>query len=148
MTGNALLLSIKPRFADAIFAKAKGVELRRVRPRVSAGDLILVYVTSPRCALEGAFEVERVLEARPSALWQSVRRTAGITKTEFDDYYRGSKAAYGIVVRRVWKLAPVSLAALRRARIRPPQSYHYIDAVKALRLGDKITDRPAVLKTR
>ena len=142
MTGNALLLSIKPRFADSIFERKKRVELRRVRPRVSAGDLVLVYVSSPRCALEGAFEVERVLEAAPAQLWRSVQQTAGISEDEFHDYFRGCSQGYGIVVRRVWKLEPVTLASLRRARIRPPQSYQYLDSAKALRLGTGVTTRP------
>lgn len=142
MTGNALLLSIKPRFADAIFNRTKRVELRRVRPRLKAGDLVLVYVSTPRCALEGAFEVERVFSAKPAVLWRSVQKTAGVTKLEFDHYFKGCQDGYGIVVRRVWKLPPVSLALLRRARIRPPQSYHYLDSAKALRLGTGITARP------
>lgn len=128
MTGKALLLSLKPRFADAIFLRTKRVELRRVRPRLSAGDLVLVYVTSPRCSLEGAFEVERVLEAKPAALWGHVAHNAGVTRAEFMQYFQGSSMAFGIVIRRVWRFAPLSLSTLRKAKIRPPQSYHYLDS--------------------
>jgi predicted transcriptional regulator len=134
MIGHALLLSIKPRFADAIFARTKRVELRRVKPRVQPGDLVLVYVTSPRCTLEGAFEVERVFAEPPLKLWQHVHEVAGITKEEFTAYFADCDMAYGIVVRRAWKLAPVSLAALRKAKIRPPQSYQYLDPSTTIRL--------------
>ncbi len=134
MNSSALLLSIKPRFADAIFARQKRVELRRVRPRVGPGDLVLVYVTSPRCALEGAFEVERVLEAKPSTLWGHVSHNAGVTHAEFNEYFRGRETAYAIVVRKVWRLAPVALSTMRRVRIRPPQSYQYLDESAAARL--------------
>ena len=84
--------------------------------------------------------------ALPSALWRSVKRSAGVTKPEFDQYFRGAKCAFGIVVRRVWKLNPISLATLRQARIRPPQSYHYIDTSMAIQLGKGITARPSVAK--
>ncbi len=134
MNGSALLLSIKPRFADAIFARTKRVELRRVKPRVGPGDLVLVYVTSPRCTLEGAFEVERVFAESPTVLWRHVEKQAGVTKEEFDSYFSGRDVAYGIVVRKIWKLPPVSLSALRRAKIRPPQSYQYLDRAVAGRL--------------
>lgn len=134
MNGSALLLSIKPRFADAIFARKKRVELRRVKPRVGPGDLVLVYVTSPRCTLEGAFEVERVFAEHPAALWLHVEKQAGVTEREFQDYFKGRQIAYGIVIRRVWKLAPVPLSAMRKAMIRPPQSYHYLDYAATGRL--------------
>lgn len=135
MNGSALLLSIKPCYADAIFARKKRVELRRVKPRVGPGDLVLVYVTSPRSALEGAFEVERVLSERPSTLWKHVEQHAGLNRQEFDDYFDGRNVAYAIVVRRVWRLSPVTLSAMRKAKIRPPQSYHYLDAKTAGRLS-------------
>ena len=134
MNGSALLLSIMPRYADAIFARSKRVELRRVKPRLGPGDLVLVYVTSPRCALEGAFEVERVLTEKPAVLWKHVSHNAGVTRDEFNHYFEGRDTAYAIVVKKVWRLAPVTLAKMRKARIRPPQSYHYLDKSTASRL--------------
>jgi len=135
MNSSALLLSIKPRYADAIFAREKRVELRRVKPRVGPGDLVLIYVSSPRCALEGAFEVERVLEAKPSALWGHVSERAGINRAEFDDYFGEREMAYAIVVRKVWRLTPVTLSTMRRVKVRPPQSYQYLDKPTAARLA-------------
>jgi predicted transcriptional regulator len=134
MKGRALLLSIKPRFADAIFAKTKRVELRRVKPKVGPGDLVLVYVSAPRSRLEGAFEVERVFAEPPSKLWPDVEKQAGVTKAEFDAYFSGRETAYGIVIRRVWALRPVSLATMRKVQIRPPQSYQYLEAIETARL--------------
>lgn len=134
MNGSALLLSIKPRYADAIFARQKRVELRRVKPRVGPGDLVLVYVSSPRCALEGAFEVERVMEATPATLWGHVSHNAGLTRCEFNEYFRDREIAYAIVVRKVWRLPPVTLSTMRKAKIRPPQSYQYLDKPTAAKL--------------
>ncbi len=142
MKGRALLLSIKPRFADAIFAKTKRVELRRVKPKVGPGDLVLVYVSAPRSTLEGAFEVERVFSETPAKLWQHVQRQSGVTKAEFDTYFSGRDIAYGIVIRRVWMLAPVSLAVMRKVRIRPPQSYQYLEPIQTERLVANGSRRP------
>lgn len=127
MSGNALLLSLKPRFADAIFDGTKTVELRRVRPRVKAGDLVVVYVTSPRCQIEGAFRVERVLEASPTALWRVVTHRSGTTKDEFFGYFDGKSRGFGIVVRERWRLAaPLKLGRMRTKKLRPPQGYQYL----------------------
>lgn len=128
MNGRALLLSLKPRFAEAIFEGRKTVELRRVPPRVGPGDLVFVYVTSPRCLLEGAFEVSRVLHGSPGGLWKAVREHCGLAKAEYRTYFSAARRAYGIVIRRSWRLdSPVDMAFLRAQDIRPPQGYRYLD---------------------
>jgi len=66
MINHAFLISIRPRFAEMIFAGSKTVELRRVCPKVSAGDLALVYVSSPAMELRGSFEVGKILTASQS----------------------------------------------------------------------------------
>jgi predicted transcriptional regulator len=129
MTQRALLISIRPRFAEKIFAGTKTVELRRVRPRVSAGDLVFVYVSSPIKELQGAFEVGRVITAAPSVLWKRLGKNAGVTHAEFRDYFSGKDLTHAIVIKRFWKLpVPLSLPELRQRTggFRPPQSFRYI----------------------
>lgn len=124
---KALLLSIKPRFADAIFQGTKTFELRKVRPRVSEGDLVLVYVTVPRCRLEGAFKVGTVLEMPPEKLWRRIRGTCGVTKAEFMTYFADKTTAFAIGVEDAWLLeSAVHLSALRTEDILPPQGYRYL----------------------
>jgi len=123
-----LLLSIRPIYSEKIFSGKKRVELRRIRPSVHRGDLVLVYTSSPSCELTGAFVVGAVESATPVRLWAKVRQTCGLTRAQYDDYYRGSKKAYGIRIERSWRLEmPLKLACLRRhsARFHPPQSYRY-----------------------
>jgi predicted transcriptional regulator len=140
MSDRALLLSIRPKFATKIFDGSKTVELRRVRPSISEGDLVLVYASSPTRALLGAFEVDRVLCSTPSKIWSEVEECAGITQAEFDDYYAGAKKAFGIFIKRIWLFdEPVKLPALRqkRAEFRPPQGYHYMSTTDVLLSGLK-----------
>ncbi|MBI3850439.1 MAG: hypothetical protein HY298_09140 [Verrucomicrobia bacterium] len=129
MPNHALLISIRPRFAEMIFAGTKNVELRRLRPRIGKGDLVFVYVSSPVMALEGAFEVGEVVSGAPSSIWRKFNGGSGLSKREFDVYYKGKKTAFAILINRYWRLpAPVRLAKLRKERngFHPPQSYHYI----------------------
>src|SRR5712671_5544390 len=92
---KVLLLSIKPKYAEKIFSGNKRVELRRTKPNVKKGDLVAVYVSSPVMALMGEFEVEAVMKNTPRALWCEVNNYAGVSKSEYDEYYEGSKTAFG-----------------------------------------------------
>ncbi|HEY9294972.1 MAG TPA: hypothetical protein VIQ31_01115, partial [Phormidium sp.] len=67
MPNTILLLSIKPEYAKKIFKdQTKKVELRRVRTRLTEGDIVLVYVSSPEKVFVGSFEVEGVIESKAS----------------------------------------------------------------------------------
>lgn len=130
MSNHAFLISIRPRFAEMIFAGSKTVELRRVCPKVSAGDLALVYVSSPAMELRGSFEVGKILTASPSALWNKVGKSSGITRAEFFAYFKNKKRAHALVIKRAWPLPnPVGLKTLRRYKggFRPPQNFHYLN---------------------
>lgn len=138
---SALLLSIQPHHAEKIFNGTKRVELRRVRPRVIAGDLVLVYVSTPIKALTGAFEVKAVVEASPRKLWQAVAGDAGLTRNEFFKYFSGASLGFGIRLRKVWSLPkPVALISLRRNwhRFRPPQSYQYLSDHEVQKIAGRI----------
>ena len=129
MANNALLISIRPRFAEMIFAGTKTVELRRMRPRIGKDDMVFVYVSSPVKALEGAFEIAEVVSGSPKSIWRRLGSNTGLSKQEFDNYFDGKNVAFAIRIRRYWRLpSPVRLASLKRQRngFHPPQGYHYI----------------------
>jgi len=135
---HSLLISVQPKYADKIFAGEKTVELRKVRPKVTSGDIVLVYASSPTMALVGGFEVGSVIENTPMALWNKVKRSAGLTKDEFSDYYNGSSNAYGIFIKKPWYFeTPMALQNLRKKLegFHPPQSYRYVSMQEAQLLG-------------
>ncbi len=134
MPGRTLLLSIRPEFADKVFAGTKTVELRRIRPKVAIQDLVLVYASTPVRAIVGAFRVREVIEKSPAMLWKEVRDHAGITRRQFDDYYSGAPKAFGIFLSSVRRFhQPVELIRLRKLwpGFHPPQSYRYLDLYQA-----------------
>jgi predicted transcriptional regulator len=129
MSKHVLLLSIRPKFAEMIFAGTKTVELRRVRPTIAAGDLALVYVTSPVKELQGAFKVSKTVSGKPDFIWKKYGKKSGVTRDEFDTYFNGKVEAHALLIEEAWMLAkPVRLACLRKEKrgFRPPQSFHYI----------------------
>jgi predicted transcriptional regulator len=122
-------MSIKPKYSDLIFSGVKTIELRRVCPKVTQGDLILVYVSSPRMALVGGFEVEGIVSAPPEDLCKKWHSKAGVDQPTFLGYFQGSTTAYGILIGRTWQFdSATELKALRRSKggFHPPQSYRYV----------------------
>jgi len=129
MNKRVLLLSIQPPHAEKIFERTKLVELRRTRPAIVAGDLILVYVSSPVKAIVGVLEIDRIIEATPARLWPEVSGKAGIDRKQFDEYYIGAERAFGLFLKNVrWFPHPIDLQYLRRLwhNFRPPQSFRYL----------------------
>lgn len=149
MPGSVLLLSVKPKYAAMIFAGTKGVELRKVRPQVTSGDTVLVYVTAPVKALSGMVTVDRVVTGKPSSLWPLVREHAGLTRDEFDQYYAGAPTGYAIIFSEVARLAsPVNLGTLRSLweGFQPPQTYSYLPAGELRSVQALLGHRPKLCR--
>jgi predicted transcriptional regulator len=126
---TAVLLSIRPQHARNILNGSKTVELRRTRPRIQTGDLALVYVTRPVCAVVAAFTVGRVVAQPPEELWFSVRQHAGVDRRQYDTYYAGATIGTAIFVANIRQLPePLALSDLKEAipGFRPPRSYRYV----------------------
>jgi predicted transcriptional regulator len=126
-TRRIALLSIHPRHADNILNGSKAVELRRV-PISDETSHVVIYATSPVCAVVGWFEVEGVDRASRSAIWETHGATTGVTRREFRRYFEGAAHAVAIRVRRPTRLAtPVALDSIPGVS-RPPQSFQYLEA--------------------
>ena len=142
-----LVLSIKPVFATAILRGEKTVELRRRRPCVKTGDIIIVYASSPIMAILGMCEVDSITSGHPRCLWPKVRARAGMNWREYSAYFEGTTKGTAICLRRPHCLeVPVTLDEIRRIapRFRPPQSYRYFRSLSSdlLTLLREITNQP------
>lgn len=128
MASRKLLISIKPRFAALIFNGTKTVELRRQQPRVTTGDTVVVYESSPVMHVTGTAIVKAVESDTPRAIWLRFRKAVGISKREYDAYFDGADQAVAIHLESPSPLSePVSLEKLRRDfEINPPQSFRYL----------------------
>ena len=139
MSNRAVVMSIKPKYADLIFAGTKTIELRRVCPKVGPGDLVLVYVSSPRMALVGGFEVAGIVSGNPLNFCKKWQTQSGVEKETFLHYFQGAATAYGILIGRTWQFeSATELKALRRRNggFHPPQSYQYVGSEELVKLMD------------
>ena len=128
-TPKALLLSLKPRYADLIFEGVKKAELRRRSLVQMEGRDVFVYVTSPIMMLRGGFRVGEVWAGTPQDIWDRVSEWAGVDKDDFDAYYSGQSIAYALEITDVWEYAnPPGLGTLRSQfdTFIVPQSWRYV----------------------
>jgi predicted transcriptional regulator len=125
---RAMLLSVHPRFATAILAGSKTVEVRRQRVAAPPGTPVLLYATAPTMALVGMARIASVHVGSPKEVWSAHRAQTGITQREYDAYMDGATQASGLTLEDPVPFAePVSLSALRAAgTFHPPQSYRYL----------------------
>ena len=136
-----LLISVKPEYAARMFAGKKTAELRRIRPAVERGDWVLVYASSPRKAILGAFQVETTLERSPDDLWKICGESAAVSREAFDKYFAGSRLAFAILMARIQPFPePLQLEQIREhlPTFHPPQSYAYLG--EGSQTGDALLD--------
>lgn len=137
-----VLISIKPRYLDAILSGRKTVELRKRSTRIPTGTRLLLYASSPRCAVVGEARVGSREELSIEDLWVKHGVAAAVTREELDAYYAG--AEQGVVlglldVRRYPVALPLSTLRDASTGFRPPQSYMrapaFLDALLRRLLG-------------
>ena len=129
-----LVLSVRPKFADAILDGRKTIEIRRQRPNVQPGTLGFVYSSSPIQAVVGLFRVDGILTATPDELWLAARCGAGISRHDFDYYLGDAEFGHAMSISCARPLPnPVKLSQLRAIwpECKPPRSFGYLVAADA-----------------
>jgi predicted transcriptional regulator len=119
------LMSIHPRWSDAIFAGEKTVELRR-RPLAPDIRHVLVYATAPVSALAGWFAVAAIETAEPRGIWHRWGSHAAVDRATFDRYFTDTDTAVAIVIGDVFPFLDHLPLNEWGGVARPPQCYQYL----------------------
>jgi predicted transcriptional regulator len=126
---RALFISVKPHYASAILDGQKTVELRRTRPNLSAGTLVILYSSTPTRAVVGWAQLAAVREGTPGEIWAEFGFAAGIDEPSYDIYFDGADQAFALELDDVVAASqPVPLDVIRSIGIQPPQSWRYVPA--------------------
>ena len=121
-----VLLSLKPRFAEAILAGEKTFEFRRALFRHPVTSVV-IYASSPTRKVVGEFTIGKVLFLGIDALWNSTRHGGGIDRDYFERYFAGRSQGYALKVKRARRYR-LPLCLLKDLGIKhPPQSFRYLD---------------------
>lgn len=132
-----VVLSLKPRFAEAILAGVKTVELRRTVPKIVVPTLALLYATTPVRELVGTCIVTSVKTADLATLWRGYGSRSDLRHHEFQQYFDGVDVGTALVLTQPRAFdRRVSLQDLRAKPngFRPPQSFAYVDT----KTGDQL----------
>ena len=122
-----VLLSVKPRFAQAILDGTKRFEFRRALYRCPNVHTVVLYASSPVQRVIGEFSVAAVLALAPDALWRATHRYAGIDRDYFDAYFGGRDIGFALKVGSTRRYrTPLSLRRDLRIAV-PPQSFCYLN---------------------
>lgn len=120
-----VLLSIKPEFANKIFAGEKTFEYRKATFTKNVSTVV-VYATQPVGLIIGEFDIDRVLEGTPTDLWQETKSGAGISEDFFSEYFRGRLRGYAIKIKGS-RLYSKAINPYRTSdHFVPPQSFRYL----------------------
>lgn len=133
-TSRALLISVKPRYAEAILDGSKTVELRRTRPNLPDGSVVILYSSTPTRAVVGWAQLTRVREGTPVEIWDEYGAAAAIDEPDYDAYFYGTDQAFALELDGVVAVQPIPLSVIRSIGIQPPQSWRYVPADLTTRL--------------
>jgi predicted transcriptional regulator len=126
---RALLISVKPQYANAILEGTKTVELRRTRPNLPDGSLVILYSSTPTRAVVGWAHLTGVREGTPIEIWDNYGAAAAIEAPDYDAYFDGTDTAFALELDGVVAaVQPIPLDVIRSIGIQPPQSWRYVPA--------------------
>lgn len=133
-SGSAILLSIKPRFANLILAGTKLAEFRRAAPSQHVSTIV-IYSSAPVQSIVALVDVSETIEGTPSALWAIARDNGGgLTRSELRAYFVGKEKGYAFLLSnlRIFE-KPVNPKTFFK-EFTPPQSFKYLTEREQLRL--------------
>lgn len=122
-----VLLSIKPKYANAILNGEKEYEFRKVIFRKRGIEKVYIYSSSPVKKIVGAFVVGDIIADHPRRIWKKCRNKSGIQKGDFFAYFNGIEKGYAIKIDELEIFEdPIDPRSILEDFV-PPQSFCYID---------------------
>jgi len=132
--GKAIVLSIKPKYAELILAGTKTVEFRRAWAAEKV-DMIAIYASAPIQKLVGIVQVADIVRAKPTTLWSYCsKRGGGLTKTELTAYFNDKDAGFAVLLQDA-KRFPKGIDPKKVVKgFTPPQSFRYMTTAEIRKL--------------
>ena len=123
---NVILLSIKPKYADAIMSGQKTVEFRRWQFTPHA-EHVVIYTTRPVQKIVGYFRIAGTERASKTVLWAKYGEKGAISRKNLFSYLENVPSALAIRIGPCWMLREA--ISLRGIATCPPQSFTYLTTV-------------------
>ena len=126
----ALLLSLRPKFALAIYEGRKRIEFRRLAPRCSLPIKAYIYETRPVGRVTGIVDVVDIIQAPVGELLKLVD-ASDLLRADYRSYLSGASNPCGLLLERAQKfMQGATISELFDNLSRPPQSFCYVSGRK------------------
>lgn len=123
-----VLLSIKPKYANAILAGIKLVEFRKIAFKQKI-ERVYIYSSAPEQKIIGYFTIENIVSDTPERLWRKFNRVGSITHEDFFEYYANKEVGYSIKIKSVNRFKKSIDPKQIFDNFVPPQSYMYCEKI-------------------
>lgn len=134
-----ILISLRPAYTKAILDGKKTVELRRRRVHAAVGTWVWLYSKTPTARIEGIARIKHVHEGGLPDIWSEYSNQVGVSKGEFEDYFKGCRKGCAIVLAEARAIFPaVDLKTVRSqlGGFHPPQFFKRLNSREVAALHD------------
>jgi len=122
-----VLLSIKPKYAEAITGGKKSFEFRKSIFKDNSVERVYLYATKPLSRVVGSFKAGEIIRREPRLLWEQLGHLSGISSSEFFKYFENSNIGFAIEIKDLEVFQkPIDPRQFIEA-FNPPRSFRYID---------------------
>lgn len=131
-------MAIKPRFADLIISGKKVVEVRRGGTTIKAGDVLVLYSSSPERGICATCSVATVETRTVRGALSALNGETGLSREGLREYLEGAAKVTLLGLESVARLPrPIRLNELRRLRkgLVIPQSYRFMTPEETMLLS-------------
>jgi predicted transcriptional regulator len=123
-----VLLSIKPKYANAILAGEKLVEFRKLVFKKPI-ERVYIYSSAPEQRIIGYFIIEDIIADTPKELWKQFNKVGSIAEEDFFEYFANKKIGYSIKIKSVNRFRKSKNPKEIFENFFPPQSYMYCEEI-------------------
>jgi predicted transcriptional regulator len=129
---TCILLSIKPKFVEAMMKNEKHYEFRKSMFSHRNIKRVYIYATVPVKMITASFRIGFVEKGTPEELWERFGHVAGILEEEFFEYFRHKFIGYAIKIEDFQSfdepIDPYEVCP----NFTPLQSFQYVDSIENL----------------
>lgn len=123
-----ILLSIKPKYANAILDGEKLVEFRKLAFKKEI-KRVYIYSSSPEQRIIGYFTIDDIVSDTPRKLWRKFKDVGSISQEDFFEYFADKEIGYSIKIKSVNRFKKSKDPKEIFEKFVAPQSFMYCEKI-------------------
>lgn len=123
-----VILSIKPKYANAILNGEKKVEFRKLVFKKEI-KRVYIYSSSPEQRIIGYFTIDNIVSDTPKKLWQKFKQVGSINEDDFFEYFANKEIGYSINIKTYSRFKKAINPKDIFENFVAPQSYMYCETI-------------------